>query len=320
MVRQIVSPAAVAALACEGAAFLRCPPEGWAVPLAYKQQGSLLLGSGEVWEKLRRDAEIGRQQGLETEIWSKERASKKVSLLKNAQFEGAVWCPSDGVVDIHALLSGYLKGASAMGVKIRYGDRVRSIERRAGRIDGVVTDRETIRCEAVINAAGPWASITGEMVGAVKALLRPCRRHLFVTAPLSWVDPQWPFVWDVTHDLYFRPDSGGLLLGPCDEVEMPPCDAPVDASIVELLAEKVRRYLPEAASVPIKKGWAGLRTLSQDGRFVIGWDPQVEGFFWVAGLGGHGVTTSAAIGALAANLILDGQSRWAEDFSPRRFI
>ena len=43
---------------------------------------------------------------------------------------------------------------------------------------------------------------------------------------------------------------------------------------------------------------------SSDSRFVMGWDAKVQGFFWVAGLGGHGVTTSAAVGALAAELVL----------------
>jgi glycine/D-amino acid oxidase-like deaminating enzyme len=40
----------------------------------------------------------------------------------------------------------------------------------------------------------------------------------------------------------------------------------------------------------------------------------------VAGLGGHGVTTSSAVGALAADLIIAGADKKAEAFSPARFI
>jgi glycine/D-amino acid oxidase-like deaminating enzyme len=46
----------------------------------------------------------------------------------------------------------------------------------------------------------------------------------------------------------------------------------------------------------------------------------VKGFFWVAGLGGHGVTISSAIGALAGDLLVGKERREAADFSPERFL
>ncbi|HEX2261759.1 MAG TPA: hypothetical protein VHJ56_08985, partial [Candidatus Binatia bacterium] len=61
-------------------------------------------------------------------------------------------------------------------------------------------------------------------------------------------------------------------------------------------------------------------TLSADGRFIIGWDPKVAGFFCVAGLGGHGVTTSSSVGELAADLILGGPDQTSDPFSPGRFV
>ncbi|MEE9143711.1 MAG: FAD-dependent oxidoreductase [Candidatus Binatia bacterium] len=321
MVRQVVSEPAMATLTREGAAFLRDLPADWPVPVKFQQCGSLLLAKDEGLEKLSHDAEKARQMGIEVERWSRERAQEQVQILSDADFDGAVWCPTDGVIDIHALLTGYLKAAAALGTKIRYGSAVRKIDIREGRVAGIQTEDEVIRTDTVINAAGAWANKIGQLAGALNAPLHPCRRHLFVTAPLSWVDPGWPFVWDVTHDLYFRPESGGLLLCPCDQEEMAPGDPPVDNSAMELLAEKTQSHLPGVLSVGIKKSWAGIRTLSSDGRFLIGWDPQVQGFFWVAGLGGHGVTTSSSVGSLAASLILDAnEKRRGEEFSPERFV
>jgi glycine/D-amino acid oxidase-like deaminating enzyme len=127
-------------------------------------------------------------------------------------------------------------------------------------------------------------------------------------------------VWDVSHDIYFRPEGDGLLLCACDQQELPPGDPPVDPAMREVLAQKIHRYMPGLEAVSIHRYWAGFRTISGDGRFVIGWDPQLVGFFWVAGLGGHGVTTSPAVGALAAELLLGGPDRQADAFSPARFI
>jgi glycine/D-amino acid oxidase-like deaminating enzyme len=73
------------------------------------------LGSGKGWEKLKRDTELGRSLGVEVTLWTPEQAKSHVPVLKEAEFEGAVWCDTDGIIDIHALLSGYLKAATAKG-------------------------------------------------------------------------------------------------------------------------------------------------------------------------------------------------------------
>lgn len=319
MIRQCVPDAALLALARDGAAFLRQLPPDWLEPVQFKLNGSLLLGSGDGWEKLKKDAQSGRTLGVETDVWTVAQAKQVVPLLEDTEFDGAVWCRTDGVVDIHALLLGYLKGATAKGIRVRYNCQVRSIQPVADGFE-VVTQEGTVRARVLVNASGAWANVVGRMTGAIELPLRPYRRHLFVSPPLKWVDASWPFVWDVTHEFYFRPEGEGLLLCACDQQEMAPGDPPEDPGVRELLADKIQRFVPALKSVSINKSWAGLRTITQDGRFVIGWDPNVERLFWVAGLGGHGVTTSPSVGALAAQLIIAGPSRKADAFSPERFL
>jgi D-arginine dehydrogenase len=318
MIRQCVPDPDLLALTRDGSRFLRYLPPDWPEPVQFKQNGSLLLGSGESWAKLQRDAEFGRGLGVEMELWTPDQAKRHVPVLKEAEFDGAAWCGTDGVLDIHALLSGYLKAASARGTRIRYGSAVQAIHADENGLT-VVVNGESIRAKIVVNASGAWANTIAKMASASELPLRPCRRHLFVSPPLAWVDRSWPFVWDVTHDIYFRPEGEGLLLCACDQTELPPGDPPVDEAVKELLAEKIERHMPALSGVSISRGWAGLRTLSSDGRFVIGWDAKVNGLFWVAGLGGHGVTTSSAVGALAADLLLAAPAKRSDAFSPERF-
>ncbi len=318
MMRQCVPDPDLTRLTRDGAAFLRHLPSDWPEPVQFKQNGSLLLGSGEGWEKLKKDAAAGRTLGIEVVEWTPEQAKQHVAALKGAEFDGAIWCASDGIIDIHALLSGYLKSASSRGVEIRYGSRVKAIRAAGGGFE-VVTEREALKAGAVVNAAGAWANVVAKMAGAGAMPLRPCRRHLFVSPPIEWVDPNWPFVWDVSHDIYFRPEGEGLLLCACDQQELEPGDPPVDESVKELLAEKIDRFMPALSGVGIRKGWAGFRTLTPDGKFIVGWDGGLENFFWVAGLGGHGMTASPAVGALAADLLLGGRDKASPAFSPERF-
>jgi glycine/D-amino acid oxidase-like deaminating enzyme len=318
MVRQCVPDRDLDKLTREGANFLRNLPADWPQPVDFKQNGSLLLGSGKGWDRLQRDAQVGRSVGIEMELWTPRQAKDRVPILRDAEFDGAAWCDTDGIIDIHALLSGYLKAAAAKGVKIRYGAGVCAIERKDGYLE-IATGNGPLQTRNLINASGAWANTIGQMAGAAPLPLRPCRRHLFVSGPLPWVDKNWPFIWDVTHDIYFRPEGDGLLLCACDQQELPPGDPPLSGEVQELLAEKIQTYMPALSEVSISRGWAGFRTLTPDGRFVIGWDARVKGLFWVAGLGGHGMTTSAAVGRLAADLLLSGPGNRAEAFTPERF-
>jgi D-arginine dehydrogenase len=320
MIRQCVPDPDMARLTRDGAAFLRNLPYDFRDPVPFKQNGSLLLGSGKGWDRLRQDTEVGRNFGVEAALWTPEQTKNHVPVLKNAEFDGAVWCATDGIIDIHALLSGYLKAAAEKGMRVRYGSAVQGIHSLGSNGWQVVSNGETIKTEILVNASGAWANGIARMAGAAELPLHPCRRHLFVSPPLDWIDHNWPFVWDVSHDIYFRPEGEGLLLCPCDQQELPPGDPPVDETVKELLAEKIEKYIPALSQVSIHKGWAGLRTLSADGRFVIGWDPKVKDFFWVAGLGGHGVTTSSSVGELAADRILGGPDQTSDPFSPHRFV
>ncbi len=319
MVRQVVSDSEIATLLRQGAAFIRDTAEAHPCRTLYQQNGSILLACDPEWATLCRDAAVAQQAGLPVECLSVGETVQRLPVLSGARFDGALWCPSDGTVDVAALLAHYLSNAEKGGARIQIECPVTGFEIHSERIVGVHTMHGLIRSPIVVNAAGAWAGELGRLAGAVSVGLRSYRRHLFLTSPEGWINSSWPFVWDLSHHLYFRPESGGLLLCPCDETPWPPGTPPVDPDMATLLAERVRRYVPGLQSCSLKRSWAGLRTFTPDCRFAIGWDPVRPGFFWVAGLGGHGVAASGAIGALAAELILAGPERAAGVFDPARF-
>lgn len=321
MVRQVVSHESIAALARGGAAFLRHLPPDWPLETRFEQNGSFLLATAGDSARLKQHGERSRERGAPAEWWPIERIVEAVPILEGSPAEGGLWCPTDGVVDIHSLLHGYLKAAASAGARLRTSSALRGVVVRQGRICAVQTGSEEIAADVVVNAAGAWARQIGELAGASPVPLVPYRRHLFVTRPLDWVEPRWPIVWDLSQDLYFRPESGGLLLCPCDEAAQEPGTAADDPAALQMLADKVTRCYPRLADLPIRRSWAGLRTLAPDGRLVVGWDASVEGFFWLAGLAGHGVAASYSVGLLAASLVVQESPGAAPaEFSPGRFL
>lgn len=224
-----------------------------------------------------------------------------------------LWCPNDGVVDPASLLHTFLRGQQVL-----YGTQVLDWVS----VDGgfvVRTDAGMIRARMLVNAAGPWAGVVGDIP------LEARNRHLYLTPGMPEVDPSMPFVWDVVHGLYFRPDSGGLLLCACDEDPRDPGDYLIDNDVEPVLAAKLERLQPGLADVRIKTRWTGQRVFAADEKFVIGFDERVLGLFHVAGLGGHGVTVSDVVGRFAAEAILgvtasDMTENGAHTFSPSRLV
>jgi D-arginine dehydrogenase len=107
---------------------------------------------------------------------------------------------------------------------------------------------------------------------------------------------------DIDDEFYFKPEAGRLLASPADETPSPPCDAQADELDVALAIERLER----ATTIRVRRithRWAGLRTFAPDRTTVLGYDSAGEGFFWVAGQGGYGIQTSAAMGRAAAALV-----------------
>ena len=210
--------------------------------------------------------------------------------------------PGDGVLDAAGLLQHCLQGARSGGAEVRYGCALRGLERlpMGFRLE---TDEGPLETETLVIAAGAWAGEVGRWAGSALAFT-PLRRSL-VWSGAAHPAPQ-PWAWWVDRPFYFRPESGGLLMCPCEEVSVPlPTrgrQPEVDPSVLEGLYGSLRELAPDLADRPITRYWSGLRTFAPDRRFVLGWDPAVRDLFWVAGLGGHGMTGGLAVGALAAEL------------------
>ena len=218
--------------------------------------------------------------------------------------------PGEGRLDIAAIVAGFANGAQKRGVRIQTGVRVRELCVDSGAVTGVtLNDNSRVDADCVVLAAGGWARSLAENSGS-KIELSTTRRHLLVTEASCDVDSAWPVVWSDSGAFYARPESGGLLLCAGDQTVVDPDRFEADPAVLDSLAAKTARYLPEFANARAAHFWAGMRTLSSDGRFVIGPDDDVPGLFWVAGLGGHGMTSSAAIGQHAAEQI-SAQLRFA---------
>lgn len=262
------------------------------------------------------NAEGARASGATAVTLDVDEAIRLAPALAGGTTAAALHVPEAGVLDIHAMTEALARAARGAGVLVKTGTPVMRILREADRVRGVeLDDGSQIAAAGVTVAGGAWASALGATCGAEVAIV-PLRRHLVI---LDAADAaREPIVWNVDPEVYYRPESGGLLASPCDEAAFSPCVPPVDGAELDVLASRLTSIAPSLAGAKVRRSWACLRTYTADRELVAGPDPRVEGLAWLAGLGGRGMTIGPAAGELTAALLAGEASTLRDVVSPGR--
>ncbi len=312
----------VLALKLFAASFLRQPPPGFAAQPLLEPSGILATFEGPLWKLVQQAAPDLESAGVVVELLSPREIFEKIPVLAPGLFDGGLLLPEDGHIDVHELLWSYLRHARRQGVELRAGVEAKELRVERGRCTAVVTDAGEIRARWVVNAAGAWGGRIARLAGAAPIELTPMRRTMIAfEAPEGSGSAVWPLVANYSHPLYFSPDAGGLYASPMDEEPSEPCDAqPDDLGVAETI-HRLETQAPGLVPRTLRNKWAGLRTFAPDGGLVVGEDPLVKGFFWLAGQGGSGIETSPAVGEIAADLLIEGDTKRvaAASLSPARF-
>jgi sarcosine oxidase subunit beta len=220
---------------------------------------------------------------------------------------GGTYNPDDGLADPNSVVMGYIRAGQRLGVKAFTEVEVTGVKVEGGNVAGVQTPSGFIATRVVMNAAGPWAGVVGQMAG-VDIPITPLRRQMFTTTPLPEIPADFPFVIDFTQSLYFHREGQGLLIGMSNLNEKPGFDQNVDLDfeLVNLEAAAARLSLLEKAG--LASHWAGLYEVTPDAHPIFGATP-VEGFYVCAGFSGHGFMHGPIAGKLMAEILLDGVAR-----------
>ena len=294
-------PRVIRALVIAGGPFFQSPPKGFTeVPLCHPH--GLMFVAREDQKKTLYD-ELAAVQPLSPNIHeiAVEEAVRRVPVLRRDYLAACFLDPNTMSLDVNAIHQGYLRGLKSAGGQLVTNAEAQSFERHQGKWR-VRTPAGDFAAPVVVNAAGAWADVVAERIGARTIGLVPKRRTVIAFAPPAGTDTaHWPVVIDAEETWYFKADAGTILGSPGDETPSPPTDAQPEEIDVAITVERLER----ATTMPVQRiirKWAGLRSFVADRVPVVGYDPTVEGYFWLAGQGGYGIETSAGLARSAAGL------------------
>jgi D-arginine dehydrogenase len=277
--------------------FLKSPPDGFAdVRLVEPRGGLMVARAGE--DRLVEEAIAAGNRRIDA-----VEAKRLIPLLRTQGFEHFLLDDTLHDVDVDALLGGFLRAFRRRGGTLVTRAEARRIERTGGAWT-VETGSTNYSAPILVDAAGAWADEVAALAGLPRLGLKPkLRSAAIIPAPPGQDIARWPQLGSVDEAFYCKPMAGRLMLSPCEATPVEPHDA---ASDDLKLAEAVEAYQAtlEHEVTRMERSWGGLRTFSPDGDPAVGFDARGRGFFWLAGQGGYGIQTSAAMARVAAALVL----------------
>lgn len=292
----------VRALTAASRAFFDAPPEGFCEHPILTPRGEMVVDFTGDRDELQRQFDSAREQMPDVRLLDADEACRLVPVLRREKVHGAMLDPSAADIDTDGLHQGYLRGIRRNGGEVLTGAEVAALGRhgdtwqvdsRAGRFSAPV----------VVNAAGAWCDRVAELAGARPLGLQPKRRAAFIFAPPEGMDCHaWPALVSLDESFYFKPDAGMLLGSPANADPVEPQDVQPEELDIALGIYQIEEHTLLNIRRPART-WAGLRSFFADGDLVSGYDPRLPGFYWVAGQGGYGIQTSAAMGEASAALI-----------------
>ncbi|MFK7854839.1 MAG: NAD(P)/FAD-dependent oxidoreductase [Granulosicoccus sp.] len=288
--------------------FLNKPPSGFCEHPLLTPRGLLVVASEGAVNQLQPLLDTG---GSEVESLNSAQTLTKAPFLKSERVAESVFERDVADMDVHSLHQGYLNGYRKRGGTLLCGSPVSALKATKDGWTVHVGDR-TLEARTVVNAAGAWADRVGSMAGAQTLGLVPKRRSAILVDVTDSLDvSRCPAVGFIGAENYIKPQGDQLMVSPGDATPMDAQDVQPDDLELAMLVD----WLESETQIEVKRlnhRWAGLRSFVNDDEPVVGFDPIVNDFFWLAAQGGYGIMMSSALARAATGLIVD--NRLPEDF------
>ncbi len=270
---------------------------------------------------------LATASGYQAEYWTDPRKIHGIIPDLNLEgIRGAGWCPEDGFFDATMTANTLARLAREAGVQIHIGTQVEGFCVENGKVTGLQTGKGRFDFDVVVDASGPWARHTAQLVG-LQLPIWHTKAEVFILEPAEKLGYSFPVL--KYPRFYARRDKGNVFIckshqsmdlndpmhaGFWDPDQLPMTGG-TDPYFWEFLTEELMKHYPRLLESSLANEWVGYRAEPPDFLPVLGPTP-MEGYVLAAGAGGNGVIEAPTIGRDLADYLMTGASSWYLDRLP----
>jgi len=290
----------------------------------FTRTGFLQIVARKHEDTLRRNTAMHQDIGIASFLISADDVKRLVPSFVTDDFDIAAYEPESGYADPSATNTSLINAAKEKGARLLQDCTVTGVIVEGGQIKGVHTSQGDFFAPVVVNAAGPWADKLNAMVGLDIPFTTWRHDTMFVGMPKS-MDSAQPAVIDFPNEMYFRPETGGLMLvgledgNPLGESPEGDTDHAIKG-FVERAIDRICQRIPLMENSYLHTAHGGYDGITPDQHPLLG-QAGPEGFYLQCGMSGTGFKISPAIGLCMSELILDGEAKTVDIsiYDPGRF-
>ncbi len=234
----------------------------------------------------------------------------------------AVKIPSTGIVDPYQLTIALFENSEKNGVDFYFETKVVDFVKLGRSVKGVITDKGTLGCEYVVNAAGLYSDVVAELAGAREYTIHPRKgvELLFNKRLKGWVDHCLAELKIPSHPTSkgggINPTvHGNIIWGPTAEEIADRNDTSVEREKIDEIMERYSSILPDFPKEGFIRYFAGVRAATFTEDFVIRPARDVRNFLHVAGIQSPGIASVPAIAEYSIERLKDMGLELDEDES-----
>lgn len=290
-------------------------------PFEYRAPGSILVCESDV-EMAAAEEWVRRQKeaGLPFRMLDRSDIRQESPYFAD-DLLGGLECATDSTVNPYMLTFALFDGAKKHGARILHRTEVKALRRdQASGAFHITTTQGQWTAKQVVNAAGVWAPVIGQMVGVTIPIL-PRKGHLIVASrqmpvglrkvmEFGYLISKFGGQRQVDEEtekygvaLVFEPtESQNFLIG--SSRQFVGFDTRVDMDVVRCMARRALRFYPKIADFGIIRTYCGLRPWTEDHLPIISHVEEVPGYFIAAGHEGDGISLAAVTGKLVSEMLL----------------
>ena len=236
-------------------------------------------------------------------ILDKKQTLEKLPCLKEDYVNSSLYDLEASDIDVDLLYNTYLKKFKNTKGVVLTDIQILEFKRNKKNWE-IKTNNNTFHCKIIVNAAGAWADEIAKKINTKIINLIPKRRTVFCFKPSNFdINKNWPLCVDVDENFYFKVENDLILSSPADETPTIAQDCIPEELDIAIGIDRINKAT-NFKFKSIVNQWAGLRNFVTDKTPVIGFDRNIENFYWLSGQGGYGIQTSPALSDIAANEIL----------------